>query len=168
MMLRNIKAFSALVTAESVTHFVFGRGNLAAFCGHGHSDCFCAGGGLGPPRDLPSLRSALSRGRLDHRLWMPRPVAGDGVCPAHLSREPARSGVVALFALGAALSNGISESRAAQHSCRRQRASRLANLCRLGTEFDSSGAPALRCGAVRPRARSTRWCQAAALRLRRS
>jgi hypothetical protein len=141
-MFRNINSFRALAAAAGVTHFAFGQRDQAPFCGH--SDCVCASGGLGPPRDLSSLRSALSRGRVGQRFRMPRSVAGDGLRTAHVSREPARSGVVAVLPLGAALSDGLSESCAAQHSRRCQRASRLAHLCRLGTEFDSSGSQALR------------------------
>src|ERR1035438_912869 len=103
MIFRNINSFRALPTAEGVTHFAFDERDQAPFCGHGHSDCVCTSGGLGPPRDLPSLRSTLSRGCLGQRLWMPRPMAGDGFCAAHLSREPARFGVVAVFALGGRL-----------------------------------------------------------------
>src|ERR1022692_1868960 len=55
MIFRNINSFRALPTAEGVTHFAFDERDQAPFCGHGHSDCVCTSGGLGPPRDLPSV-----------------------------------------------------------------------------------------------------------------
>ena len=152
----NITSFSILPTAEGVTHFEFGQRDSLPFCWDGHSDCVCASGGLGPPRDVPSLRSALSRRCGSEGLWMPRSVACDGVCSAHVSREPARLGVFAAFPHGAALSDGVSQRCAAKHARRCERSSRLAYLCGLGTEFDSSSAQALRHGAVRSGTRSNR------------
>jgi len=152
----NIKYFSGLLAVEGVTHFAFGRTDRAPFCMDGYSDCVCASGGHGAPRDLSSLRSALSRRCGNQRIWLPRSVARDGVCSAHVSREPARLGVLAAFADRAALSDGVSQRRQAQHPRRGQRAARLAHLRGLGPEFDSSSAQALRHGAVCARARANR------------
>ena len=152
----NISSFSTLPTAEGVTHFEFGRRDPGPFFGDGHSDCVCASGGLGPPRDLSSLRPTLSRRCGKQGIWLSRSMARDGVCSAHVSREPARLGVLAAFAHRAALSDGVSQRRQAQHPRRGQRAARLAHLRGLGPEFDSSSAQALRHGAVCARARANR------------
>src|SRR5271165_848012 len=92
------------------------------------------------------LRRALSRQLHGHQLFLLGPVPVHGLCPTHLSREPARHRNLPASFGAAPLPCGDSRPGLAQHLGRCQRVARLAHLCRPGASADRH-----RASAVRPR-----------------
>ena len=140
---------------QGVLHFVFARHFCAMMprisSGHGNSDRIHSSSFSRSPRDVSPMRRTLSWRRLHQIFFVLRPVAGDGVCAAHGSRELARFGGGARSAPSVALPDGISRAGRAEHTGRCERTPRLAHLRRLGADTHSTGAQAVRQGAFRSR-----------------
>src|SRR5271157_135717 len=99
--------------------------------------------GLFPSLRFSSLRGSLPGEPLRQELLLQRSVPLLGVCPAHVSREPARHRSLPACATVEALPHGLSQSGFSRYSSRRQRTPRLAHLPRFRARLNLYCSPTL-------------------------
>src|SRR3990167_1998187 len=100
---------------------------------------------------IPQMRQAL-RGRIQNKkLLLHRSVSMHGLRAVDVSRESARHRVMPALHADAAVSHGHPWKNFKEHSCRRKRIERLADLRGLRASFDSHGQATLSPRAFRDR-----------------
>src|SRR5665213_3546392 len=111
--------------------------NLAGGPGHEHrQDAIRAADGFSAVEHIRSDCCALQWQPRGADAALRRTVSGDGICPDHLSGEPARHRGVSVSAIGQALSHGFAGADSPSHVGRRQRNPQLADLrLRIYAEF---------------------------------
>jgi len=114
--------------------------------------------GLCSPLRVPEMRPALQRSSQGQNLFLLGPVSHDGVCPTHLSGEPARYSSVSTRRGKQAVSLGHPQPGLAQYSGQCQSGSRLAHLRRFRSGADWTSPPPLRQRRVRCGAGSNGLC----------
>ena len=95
---------------------------------------FQAGYGLHPFTNLSPLRSKVPRRLQSKNLLMPRPVPMHGICSTHAPGESPRYRNLLALSKQKTLSHGRSWKSFQVNSCRSQRKTRLANICRIRSE----------------------------------
>src|ERR1039458_3074771 len=98
----------------------------------------CSTHGLTPPARISQVRRALSWRAQSAALFLPRSVLLPCFCPTHRAGELARHRGLPPRGATEALPHGIPRPHGAPPSGQRQRAPRLAHLCRLGSSSDWS------------------------------
>jgi hypothetical protein len=95
--------------------------------------------GLFPKVRIPETRTPLSRQLQGSDIFMPRSISLHGICTAHQSGEPARSGNVSACNAYETVSCRHPRKNLPKHFGRRQRSQKLANLCRPCPDTYSRG-----------------------------
>ena len=104
----------------------------------------CATDGLSAAAGVQCLRRQVPRRSSQPGLFVPRSILVFGICAAHVSRELAGHRNVFAGLGSQAVSRRVSRQGLAEHVGRRQSHARLANLRRLRSSLDPSGAEVVR------------------------
>lgn len=113
------------------------QGRISLRTHHVHrQNSVCAVDGLSALDNLYSNRQSLRRQSSYSHASLCRTFSCPGVCSVDLSRKPSRYRGVPFGAIGQALPYGYPLAGQAIHSGRRQRAQRLAHLCRVRPTID--------------------------------
>src|SRR3989338_9686373 len=97
---------------------------------------FVSGHGPSAFLSFSSVRPKISGRSQNTKFFLSRSVFDNGLCPADLSGKPPRHRGLSPCPENETLSHGHSWQHRQKHFGRRQRPSRLENLCRLCPSFD--------------------------------